>query len=397
MLIEQVARVLGREDEAAAAIEQDALARDGVTLRLGAGLRRGERKGDEKLLHVGVGEVEEEIVVDEILVGAGRAPNVEDLGLEEVGVEFDRRGVRVDDRLRTTNRRVHAAGDVCMEWKFTHAAEAAAEIVVQNALFLGRRKVSSLVMPWCTYTDPEVAHVGLSEREAGERGLAIDTCEVSIAKANRAVTDGQEEGFAKVHVRRGSDRILGATIFAVHAGEMIGELTVAMTRGIGLGALSHVIHPYPTQAAAIKAVAGLDTRTRLTPRVKRLFAAWLRITGWPAPDRSPRCARSRSRRPWPSRSPPPEPPPWTRNSTPASSRATPWRSRTSPPPASTTVRSGSPRSGSGSPRACARRTRIGSRRAKRRSPSGSTPTTSWRSTWSGATTRSTASVRSGGC
>lgn len=279
-LLENSPQILTREDPDAAEIVQTVLAREGVELVLGAAIRKVERKGDEKVLYFTRGDREQEIVVDEILVGAGRAPNVEGLGLESVGVEFDaRRGVKVDDRLRTTNRRIYAAGDVCMDWKFTHAADAAAKIVVQNALFLGRKKLSSLVMPWCTYTDPEVAHVGLYERDARERGIALDTYQVPIAKANRAVTDGEEEGFVKVHVRKGNDEILGATIVAAHAGEMISEITVAMVNGVRLGAFTNVIHPYPTQAEAIKAVAGLYTRTRLTPRVKRLFEWWLRISG----------------------------------------------------------------------------------------------------------------------
>ena len=113
--------------------------------------------------------------------------------------------MKVDDRLRTTNRRIYAAGDVCMDWKFTHAADAAAKIVVQNALFLGRKKLSSLVMPWCTYTDPEIAHVGLYERDAEARGIALDTYQVPI-EANRAVTDGEEEGFVKFTSARAPTR-----------------------------------------------------------------------------------------------------------------------------------------------------------------------------------------------
>jgi pyruvate/2-oxoglutarate dehydrogenase complex dihydrolipoamide dehydrogenase (E3) component len=278
-LLEMTPQVLGREDPDAAAIVQRTLARDGVELLLGATLRKVERKGDEKVLHVSVGEREEQLVVSEILVGAGRTPNVEGLGLETVGVALDpHRGVKVDDRLRTTNPRIFAAGDVCMDWKFTHAADAAAKMVVQNALFFGRKTLSSLVMPWCTYTEPEVAHVGLYERDARARGIEIDTYQVPIAKANRAVTDGEEDGFVKVHVRKGKDEILGATIVAAHAGEMISEITVAMTNGVGLGAFTNVIHPYPTQAEAIKAAAGLYTRTRLTPGVKRLFEFFLRLT-----------------------------------------------------------------------------------------------------------------------
>lgn len=278
-LLERAPQILSREDPEAAAIVQRALQREGVELRLDAEIQKVERKGEERVLHVASGGREERHVVDAVLVGAGRTPNVEGLGLERVGVELDRRrGVVVDDRLRTTNPRIFAAGDVCMEWKFTHAADAAAKIVVQNALFRGRKKLSALTMPWCTYTDPEVAHVGLYERDARERGIALDTYQVPIAKANRAVIDSEEEGFVKIHVRKGKDEILGATIVAAHAGEMISELTVAMTNGVGLGAFTSVIHPYPTQAEAIKAAAGLYTRSRLTPRVKRLFALWLRLS-----------------------------------------------------------------------------------------------------------------------
>jgi pyruvate/2-oxoglutarate dehydrogenase complex dihydrolipoamide dehydrogenase (E3) component len=278
-LVEMAPQILGREDPDAAAIVQRALERDGVEILLAARLQKVERTSEGKVLYATVGDREVRIAVSEILVGAGRAPNVENLGLETVGVAFDpKRGVTVDDRLRTTNPRIFAAGDVCMEWKFTHAADAAAKMVVQNALFFGRKKLSSLVMPWCTYTDPEVAHVGIYAHEARARGIEVDTYQVPIAKANRAVLDGEEEGLVKVHVRKGTDEILGATIVAAHAGESIGELTLAMMNGIGLGAFTNVIHPYPTQAEAIKAVAGLYTRTRLTPRVKRLFEAFLRFT-----------------------------------------------------------------------------------------------------------------------
>ena len=219
------------------------------------------------------------LVVDELLVAAGRAPNVEELGLEAAGVAFDtKRGVLVDDRLRTTNRRIYAAGDVCMAWKFTHAADAAAKIVVQNALFGGRRKLSALVMPWCTYTEPEIAHVGLYEREARERGIELDTYLTPMAKVNRAATDGEEEGFVKVHVRRGTDRIVGATLVGSHAGELVAPLTLAMTTGAGLSAFGNLIYPYPTLAEGLKATAGAYTRTRLTPAAKRLFGLWFRLT-----------------------------------------------------------------------------------------------------------------------
>jgi pyruvate/2-oxoglutarate dehydrogenase complex dihydrolipoamide dehydrogenase (E3) component len=280
-LIERMDQILTREDPDAAKLVQDAMVREGVEMVFGSGIDLVERRGDDRVLHLsGPGDANRELVVDEILVGAGRAPNVESLGLETVGVEFDpREGVRVDDNLRTSNARIWAVGDVCMKWKFTHAADAAAKIVVQNALFavgpLGRKKLSDLKMPWCTYTEPEIAHVGYYAHDAADAGIAIDTYEVGIAEANRAVTDGQEEGLVKVHVKQGTDEIVGATVVAAHAGDLITQFTMAIQHGIGLGAFTNIIYPYPTQGEAIKRAAGAYTRTRLTPSVKRLFETWL--------------------------------------------------------------------------------------------------------------------------
>jgi pyruvate/2-oxoglutarate dehydrogenase complex dihydrolipoamide dehydrogenase (E3) component len=276
-------QILIREDPDAAAIVQQAFVREGIELVLGCRLERVERRGAEKVLHAACPKAgARALAFDEILVGAGRAPNVEDLGLEAVGVEFDpRRGIAVDDFLRTTNPSIYAAGDCAMDWKFTHAADAAAKIVVQNALFslgpIGRKRLSRLVMPWCTYTDPEIAHVGLYERDAKARGIAIDTYQVPIARANRAVTDGQEEGLVKIHVKKGTGEVVGATVVAAHAGDLITQLTLAITQKIPLGNFTSVIYPYPTQGEAIKAAAGLYTRGRLTPTLKRLFTALMKL------------------------------------------------------------------------------------------------------------------------
>ena len=282
-LFDVAEQILTREDPDAAAIVQAAFVREGVELVLGCKLERVEMRGADKVIHVACPKAgARALAFDAILVGAGRTPNVEGLGLETVGVEFDpRRGIVVDDFLRTTNPRIYAAGDCAMEWKFTHAADAAAKIVVQNALFsfgpLGKKRLSGLVMPWCTYTDPEIAHVGLYERDAKARGIALDTYEVPIARANRAVTDGQEDGLVKIHVKKGTGEIVGGTVVAAHAGDLVTQLTLAITQKIPLGAFTGVIYPYPTQGEALKAAAGLYTRGRLTTTVKRIFTAWMKL------------------------------------------------------------------------------------------------------------------------
>jgi len=275
VLFDAAPHVLVREDTDAAEILQRAFEREGIRLVLSCELRRVTRRGQRRVIEFAAGEV----AVDEILVGAGRAPNVEGLGLEAVGVQYDpARGVLVNDRLQTTNPRIYAAGDVCMQHKFTHMADAAARIVIQNTLFLGRKKLSALHVPWCTYTDPEIAHVGMYERDAARQGIAVDTFVTPLSTVDRAIADGEEEGFVKVHVKKGTDRILGATLVARHAGDMLNEITLAMVGGLGLGTLANVIHPYPTQAEAIRKTADAYNRTRLTPRVKRVFQSWLAWT-----------------------------------------------------------------------------------------------------------------------
>ncbi|MFQ5515367.1 MAG: mercuric reductase [Myxococcota bacterium] len=277
-ILDQAERVLPREDADAAALVQTALARNGVRYRPGCELRAVHREASgERVIEASQAGERIELRVDEILVAVGRAPNIEDLGLEAAGVEYGREGVRVDDRLRTTNRRVFAAGDVASGFKFTHVADAQARIVIQNALFFGRARASRLVIPWCTYTSPEIAHVGLYEHEARARGIATETLTVPLAEVDRAVLDGESEGFLRVLLRRRSDRILGATLVAEHAGDMIGELALAITHGIGLARIGTTIHPYPTQGEIVRRVADHWRRTRLTPRIRRILDAYFRL------------------------------------------------------------------------------------------------------------------------
>jgi pyruvate/2-oxoglutarate dehydrogenase complex dihydrolipoamide dehydrogenase (E3) component len=275
VLIESAAGILPREDREAAAVLRAALERDGVRiLRDGRDLSVARGDGGIRWQLATAGR-EQEGIADALLVAVGRAPNVEGLGLEAAGVAYDRKGVRVDERLRTTNPKIYACGDVCSRFKFTHAADFMARIVIQNALFGGRRRVSELVIPWCTYTAPEVAQVGLTVEQARADGIAIDTFTLPLDRVDRAILDGEENGFVRVHVRRGTDRIVGATVVAAHAGDLIGELSLAMTAKIGLRGIGAAIHPYPTQAEAIRKLGDLYGRTRLTPFVKRLFRGWL--------------------------------------------------------------------------------------------------------------------------
>ncbi|HWM92209.1 MAG TPA: mercuric reductase [Thermoanaerobaculia bacterium] len=269
-LLDKEGHVLIREDADAAEVVQKAMQRDGVRFELNTKILEARRG-------VVVIEGHREIAADAVLVAAGRASNVEGLGLEAARVKYTSQGVEVDDNLRTTNKNVFACGDVATRFQFTHIADAQARIVIQNALFFGRLKASALTVPWCTYTTPEIAHVGLYEKDAKERGLEVDTLTVPLNSVDRAILDGADEGFLRVHLEKGKDRILGATLVADHAGDMIGELCLAITHGIGLGKIASVIHPYPTQGEVVKKAADQWRRTRLTPGVKKLFERWFRV------------------------------------------------------------------------------------------------------------------------
>jgi len=250
--------------------------RDGVRLMCcGKDLKVSKVGDGSKRLSVDSHDNHYDIVVDEILVGGGRKPNLEDLGLDEAEIQYTSQGVIVDDRLRTSNPKVFAAGDVCSRYKFTHAADAMARIVIANALFMARRKVTDLVIPWCTYTDPEIAHVGYYEKTARAAGFDVMTITESFNDVDRAVLDGEEGGFARVHYDKKTGRILGGTMVARHAGEMIGELTLAMVAKQSMGILSSTIHSYPTQAEVLRKIGDDYMRTKLTPTVKKIFEKWL--------------------------------------------------------------------------------------------------------------------------
>ncbi len=266
---------LPREDPEAAMLLGKLLEKEGIICLLGSDIQKVTVENGKKVIYNIYKGKEEKIVADEILVGTGRVPNVEGLNLEAAGVEYDgRKGVKVNEYFQTTNRRIYAAGDICFPYQFTHIAEAAAKIVIQNALFIKSKKHKSMIIPWCTYTDPEIAHVGMYEKDAQEKGIAVDTFVHYYKDVDRAILDGEDVGFVKVHVKKGKDKILGATIVARHAGEMISEFTLAMVAGKGLKTLANLIHPYPTQTDAIKRDCAQYYIQKFSPYLKKLLTRW---------------------------------------------------------------------------------------------------------------------------
>ncbi len=280
LLVEAMHGVLPREDRQAAGIVERSLASDGVQLLCCGKQLRLQPDGPQVRLQVDSHGESYDEPVDRILVAVGRAPNVDGLGLEAAGVDYDaKKGVVVDDKLRTTNPKIYAAGDICSPYQFTHAADFMARLVVRNALFPGSSKASDLVIPWCTYTAPELAQVGLTEQEAEQKKIPVQVVELPLTENDRALLEGESSGFVKVLLKQGSDRIVGGTVVASHAGDLISEITMAMTLNLGLKKIGQTIHPYPTQADAVRRLADLYQRTQFGPRAKRLIGIWLKLIG----------------------------------------------------------------------------------------------------------------------
>ncbi|MGD9721921.1 MAG: mercuric reductase [Pirellulales bacterium] len=278
-LLNDLDRLLPKEDDTARQLVAARFAAEGIHLHLGWQSMQAQRLGTAKALLIGRASERRQLIADEILVAVGRRPNVEALALDAAGIEATAQSVTVNDYLQTTNPRVYAAGDVCTTVRHTHAANAMARLVIQNALFLGRKKFSRLVIPRVTFTDPEIAHVGITEAKARQLSLPIDSYWVDMHEVDRAMLDGRTAGFAVAHTPRGRGEILGATIACAGAGELIGELTLAMNRKLSLAALDATIHAYPTLADVLGRLALKYQRTRLTPGTARLLRTWLKWRG----------------------------------------------------------------------------------------------------------------------
>jgi pyruvate/2-oxoglutarate dehydrogenase complex dihydrolipoamide dehydrogenase (E3) component len=273
-LIEIAPQLLPMEDSEAAALLTEQFVSEGIDVKLATNTLRVVPSDGQKILYLKSQDIECQLPVDEILVGVGRSPNINNLNLAIARIRHNRQGIQVNDYLQTTNPQIYAAGDVCMKQHFTHAADASARIVIQNALFPGlKKRLSSLTIPWCTYTDPEIARVGISEQDIHKEGNRITILTRSLSEVDRGIING-DKGFVKILAKRGSDQILGGTIVSKHAGEMISEISLAMTAGIGLKTISRVIHPYPTLTEAIKQIGDAYNRTRLTPFLKKIMSMW---------------------------------------------------------------------------------------------------------------------------
>lgn len=281
-LVEFMPQIMGKEDGDVASFVQKKLEGEGVRVLTNTGVKRAEQRDGAIHLEASQRGAEGEettisLATDALLIAAGRIPNVEDLNLEAAGVTYERQGIPVNAYLQTNRKHIYAAGDIAGPYQFTHTADVQARVVIRNVLmpfqFL-RVKSSMKVVPWATYTDPEVAHVGLSESDAKERKIPYDLYRQELADVDRNIVESEETGYGKVLTEKGGDKILGVTLVGPHAGDLLHEFVLAMTHGIGLGGIASTIHAYPTFAELARKLGDQYNRTRLTPRARSIFN-WL--------------------------------------------------------------------------------------------------------------------------
>ena len=274
-LFELADEVLPLEDREAAQVMRSALEQAGIHLHTGFGVQSIAEEAGQSVVTTEEGSYP----VDRILVALGRRPNTDSLGLDKAGVSVDQQGfIETDEKLRSSNKKIYAAGDCTSRKQFTHNADAQARVVVQNALFAPTAAVTSHVVPRCIYTQPELAAVGLGERELREQGVEFDIFKFELGELDRGRVQQDQISFAKVFTKKGTDKLLGATVIGKDAGEQIAPLTILMANELGLSALGKTIFPYPTRSEYLKRLADAYNRTRMTPTVANLFKKWLSFT-----------------------------------------------------------------------------------------------------------------------
>ena len=273
-------KIMDKDDPAAGEIILDVFKEEGINVRFGSELQKVEPRDGRLCCTIKHGDHEHELVVDKIMVATGRIPNVESLNLEAAGVEYHRRGIKVDKHHRTTNKRIFAAGDICSPFQFTHAAYAQAEYATLNALMPWpyRLNAKDRIMSWVTYTDPEVAHAGIPYSEIQKQKSNLDTYELPIKDNDRAQTESEHRGFCKIHCKKGTDKIIAATIVGENAGEMIAEMSLAITRGMRLRHIQESVHAYPTRAEIIRNTATEWKFSTLTDSMKSMVGVWFKIS-----------------------------------------------------------------------------------------------------------------------
>jgi pyruvate/2-oxoglutarate dehydrogenase complex dihydrolipoamide dehydrogenase (E3) component len=254
-VIDMLPRILGNDDEELAGMLLDRLRREGVNFKLSASVNQVVQE-DGRIIIQGEREGErEQWSADKLLVATGRVAKYEELNLDAAGIDYTKQGITTDDRCRTSVRHIYAAGDVTGRFQFTHMSEHMAKIAAANALLKIPMQIDDQHVPWSTYTDPELAHVGSTEKTLIEEGTSYKEYRFPYDKIDRAITDNETDGLIKLFAKKRTGKILGATVYGVHAAELISEYALAMKNGVTLRKIADTIHPYPSYGLGARRAA----------------------------------------------------------------------------------------------------------------------------------------------
>jgi pyruvate/2-oxoglutarate dehydrogenase complex dihydrolipoamide dehydrogenase (E3) component len=274
-VIDMAAGILTKDEPVLAAQLQDILTEEGVQFELNASVKRVDADENEITVTVERNGSEQKFSASRLLVATGRVPNTENLGLEHAGIRFTRQGILVNDRCRTNVSNIFAVGDITGRYQFTHMAEHTAKVAATNALLKIPMKVDINHVPWSTFTEPELAHVGATRKELDTRGTSYEVYRFPFSKIDRAITDGKTKGWIYVYARKWDGKIYGADILGAHAGDLIGQFALAMRNGITLRRFADTIFPYPSYALGARRAADQwyikNQSTGMVRWIKRIF------------------------------------------------------------------------------------------------------------------------------
>ena len=267
-VIERGDRILKKDDAQLAEMLQEVLEEEGVEYVFGADVRKVTQNGKVEVV-VKQGDRRRTIEADALLVATGRKPNVEGLNLEAAGIAYTEKGITVDDRCRTNQSHIFAVGDVTGRYQFTHMSEHMAKIAATNAILKLPSKIDTAHVPWVTYTEPELAHIGASEAQLKKEGESYQVYRFPYDKIDRAITESETTGLIKVYAKKWTGKILGASILGAGAGDLICEFAVAMKGGVTLREIADTIHPYPTLGLGVRRAADQWYAQKQSARVTR--------------------------------------------------------------------------------------------------------------------------------
>jgi len=279
-VVQRSGQILTREDKDMADEIMKVLSSEGVTFLLNASVLRVKDWSAEREIVIKDEEGKtSSLFAEKILVAMGRDPNVKGLGLEGIGVEFERKGITVDDRMRTTQKHIYAAGDITGAYRFTHAAGYEGGIVVSNAIFHLPRRANYSFLPWCTYTDPELASIGMNEKRAAEAGMDYSVWTEPFKSNDRSLAEGEQAGRIKLLLEK-SEKPLGVQILGPQAGELVSEWVAVLNGKVKLSTLAAAVHPYPTLGEINKRVAGtLFSQKIFSDRVRKGLKFFFSLKG----------------------------------------------------------------------------------------------------------------------